>query len=229
LYQKPFADWADSIARSGIVLYTNVVYWEAIKSMSQLAALLSLSDKSSEYQQQAQSIKENIQQILWRPQLGFFATSENLDNLSAAGNLLAISWGLTEHAQSLSILEAIRERHMADPIPTQVASPPFHWYQIALENRLSRLGNYHTNSAWLWIGAWHIIAYAMTGDITEAQILLSRIAFVLIRDQQVHEVYGINGRPLSNFWYTSESPLIWNAAMVIYAINILEEYSSNQL
>ena len=43
-----------------------------------------------------------------------------------------------------------------------------------------------------------------------------------MRDQQVHEVYGPNGEPLSSFWYKSEAPLTWNAGMVVYAYYVLE-------
>jgi len=229
LVQQPFADWADSIARKGTVLYTNVVYWKALNSMSELAAMLDKNDSGLHYQQLALSVKENIQQTLWRPDLGYFATSDIMDNLSSAGNLLAICWGLANLSQSRSILEAISARHMADPVPTQVVSPLFPWHQIALENLLSRLGSYHTNSAWLWIGAWHVIAYTMVGDSPHAKELLGRISSLIVRDQQVHEVYRINGRPLSTFLYTSEAPLSWNAGMVVYAIDRLEGHSTNQL
>ena len=52
----------------------------------------------------------------------------------------------------------------------------------------------------------------------------NRIAEVIVRDQQVHEVYGPNGKPLSSFWYKSESPLSWNAGMVVYSYYVLEHF-----
>jgi hypothetical protein len=64
------------------------------------------------------------------------------------------------------------------------------------------------------------------GRREEAQSILERIGTVITRDQQVHEVYGLDGKPLSSFWYQSEAPLTWNAAMVIYAFQEFERQIS---
>jgi hypothetical protein len=74
----------------------------------------------------------------------------------------------------------------------------------------------------LWIGAWHIIALVRTGHLEAAQKLVSRILNVIVQDRQVNEVHGLNGKPLSSRWYTSEAPLTWNAGMVLYACRIFE-------
>jgi len=42
LVQDAYADWADSIARPGRVMYTNVVYWQALRAMGQAAVYLGL-------------------------------------------------------------------------------------------------------------------------------------------------------------------------------------------
>jgi hypothetical protein len=44
-----------------------------------------------------------------------------------------------------------------------------------------------------------------------------------VKDQQVNEVHGPDGNPLSSIWYKSESPLTWNAGMVLYAFQIYEK------
>jgi hypothetical protein len=96
---------------------------------------------------------------------------------------------------------------------------------VALENRLAGVANYHTDAAWLWIGAWHVIALAHANRLNDGREILSRMARVIIQDQQIHEVYAPNGKPLSNFWYKSESPLAWNAGMIVHAYHILEQYA----
>ncbi|MCW8911160.1 MAG: ParB/RepB/Spo0J family partition protein [Gammaproteobacteria bacterium] len=35
LHQKAFADWADSIAREGRILYTNVLFWKALQDLAE--------------------------------------------------------------------------------------------------------------------------------------------------------------------------------------------------
>ncbi len=224
LTQAPFADWADSIARNGRVLYTNVTYWKALQEMAEAAKHFELNDQISFYSQKADKVAQAIQTHLWRPTLGYYAASDSLDQLTSSGNLLAVAWGLASTEQANSILDTIIVNGMASPVPTKVAYPSYPLNLIALENRLGGVANYHTDAAWLWIGAWHVVALARSGRAEEAHGILSRIAEVIVDDQQVHEVYGPNGRPLSSFWYKSEAPLSWNAGMVVYAYYVLEYF-----
>jgi len=224
LTQGAFADWADSIARNGRVLYTNVIYWKALQEMAEAAKHFELDDQITFYTQKAEQVASAIQQHLWRPTLGYFAASDALDQLTSSGNLLAIAWGLASEDQANTIMDALILTGMASPVPTKVAYPSYPLHLIAIENRLGGVANYHTDAAWLWIGAWHVIALARVGRPEEAHAILARMAEVIVRDQQVHEVYGPDGKPLSSFWYKSESPLAWNAGMVVYAYYVLEHF-----
>lgn len=224
LTQGAFADWADSIAHTGRVLYTNVIYWKALHEMAEGAKRLNLTEQVTFYAHKAELVSTAIHQDLWRPDLGYFATSDTLDQLSSSGNLLAIAWGLASQEQANSILDRLILNGMATPVPTKVAYPSYPLHLIAIENRLGGVANYHIDAAWLWIGAWHVVALARVGRAEEAHEILARIAEVIVRDQQVHEVYGPNGKPLASFWYKSESPLSWNAGMVVYAYYVLEQF-----
>jgi GH15 family glucan-1,4-alpha-glucosidase len=223
LIQGPFADWADSIDRRGRALYTNVLYWKALQEMSEGATRLGFAESASTYIQSAEQVADAIQKILWRPSLGYFAASDVLNHLTSSGNLLAIAWGLSSTEQTNSILEALINADMANPVPTKVAFPSYPRHLIALENRLAGIANYHTDAAWLWIGAWHVIALARAGRLDESRATCARMAGVIVRDRQIHEVYAPNGKPLSNFWYKSESPLTWNAGMIVYAYSVLDQ------
>ncbi len=222
LVQGAFADWADSVARRGRVLYTNVVYWKALCDMSQAALTLNRKDEAQRYEMDAGEVSSAIQEHFWRPDLGYFVTSEFLEQLSSDGNLLAIAWGLAQPDQAESILQVMKGAKMAEPVPTRAAYPAYPAELIALENHLGGLSNYHTTAAWLWLGAWHVISLVKAGNLEEAHELLLRISDVIVRDQQVNEVHGPNGEPLASLWYHFESPLIWNAGMVIYAYHIFE-------
>jgi hypothetical protein len=220
LHQGAFADWADSIARRGRVLYTNVIYWKALREMAQAAARLEWKDQSIQYSEEADQVAHAIQTHLWQPDLGYFATSDRLHQLSSDGNLLAIAWGLASAEQAESILKVMEEANMAIPVPTRVVYPSYPLELIALENLLGSVANYHTDASWLWIGAWHVIALVKMGHVDKAHETVGRITGVVVRDRQVNEVHGPNGQPLSSMWYQTESPLSWNAGMVIYALHI---------
>jgi glycogen debranching enzyme len=220
LHQGAYADWADSIARRGRVLYTNVIYWKALSEMASAAASQGWKEEAAYYHAAAEKVSDAINTQLWRPDLGYFVTSDGLDQLSSDGNLLAIAWGLAKTEQAQSILNVMEAAGMAEPVPTRVVYPSYPVELVALENLLGRLPNYHTDASWLWIGAWHVIALVRTGHIEKAHQLVARITEVIIREKQVNEVHAPNGQPLSSIWYKSESPLSWNAGMIIYASHV---------
>lgn len=222
LYQGAFADWADSIARHGRVLYTNVVYWKALSEMAIAATQLNREKEALQYFVEAEQVARAINRYFWRPDLGYFVTSDELSQLSSDGNLLAIAWGLARHDQAQSILDVMERAKMAEPVPTRVTYPAYPRHLIALENLVGGVGIYHTDASWLWIGAWHVIALVKAGQMDAAQTLVSRILNIILEDRQVNEVHGPNGKPLSSMWYTSEAPLTWNAGMIIYACHIFE-------
>lgn len=229
LHQGPFTDWADTVARKGKVLYTNVIYWKALHEMAETALEFGDSQDHKLFSLKADQIQEAINHQFWRSGLGYFITSEDFDNLSSSGNLLAIAWNLTTSKQAHSILDIMEETGMASPVPTKPVQRPYPVEFIAIENRLGGLANYHTDAAWLWLGAWHIIALSRMERMEEAEKLLNRITEVIVRDGAVHEVYSPTGEFLSNFWYTSEAPLTWSAGMVVHACHVLNRHLDKML
>jgi GH15 family glucan-1,4-alpha-glucosidase len=222
LHQAAFADWADSIGRSGRVLYTNVLYWKALEALALAASQYGRAEDETYFATKAEQLKASINGHFWRDDLGYYVTNEIFDNLSSSGNLLAIVWDLTTPEQAHAILDKMNEFEMAHPVPTQVVHRAYPDNLIAIENRLGGIANYHTSAAWLWLGAWHVIALARMKRLAEAELLLYRISNVIVRDGAVHEVYAPDGYYLSNFWYTSEAPLTWSAGMVIHAHHVYQ-------
>lgn len=229
LDQQSFADWADSVARRGHVHYTNVLYWKALLEIAHAAESMNMTAHTDFYKDQADLVGKAIQQRFWRDELGYFVTSDTLPQLSSDGNLLAIAWGLATPQQAESILHHMELAGMASPVPTRVSSTPYPRELIAIENVLAGVANYHTEAAWLWLGSWHVIALVKSGNLPKAEELLARLSTVIVRDKQIHEVYGPNGDPLTSIWYKPESPLTWNAGMFIYACRCFEEANTHAL
>ncbi len=228
LHQAAFADWADSIARRGRILYTNVLYWKALHDLAEIAPIYGQPEDRDYLKTRAQHLKKSINDHFWREDLGYYVTNRIFDNLSSSGNLLAIAWNMTSSEQAHSILDKMNEFEMASPVPTRTPHRPYPNKFIAIENRLGGIANYHTSAAWLWLGAWHVIALTRMGRPVEAETLLRRISQVIVRDGAVHEVYAPNGHYLTSFWYTSEAPLTWSAGMVVYAHYVYHRHLANQ-
>jgi len=229
LHQGAFSDWADTVARQGRVLYTNILYWKALTELAEFAGVIGFEGDRSVFAKQARSIKLRIKDHFWRKDLGYFVTNEKFDNLSSGGNLLAIAWELIGREKSISILEKMKEFGMAKPVPTQPVHRPYPLKFIAIENRLGGLAFYHTDAAWIWLGSWHAIAYAVTGQLKEAHEIITTMSEVIVRDGEVHEVYDSDGNYLSKMFYTSEAPLTWSAGMFVYACHYLEKMTSNPM
>lgn len=229
LQQSAFTDWADSVGRTGRILYTNVLYWKALQEMSAFAERNKLDQDIQRCHEQARRVSVAIQNQFWRADLGYFVTGEHYDMLSSSGNLLAIVWELATVEQAHSILDKMNEFGMADPVPTQVTHRAYPDKLIAFENRLAGIPEYHTHAAWIWLGSWHIIALAHLDRLQEAEILRQRIAQVIVRDGVVHEVYGRDGHHLATFWYTSEAPLTWNAGMLVFAYHEVDNLSKEKI
>ena len=227
LYQQAFADWADSVARRGHVHYTNVVYWKALSEMAEAAANLDMTAYSDYYREKADSVASAMQHRFWNHDLGYFVTSDSLPQLSSDGNLLAIAWELATPEQSKQILQSMELAGMTSPVPTRVTSSAYPRQLIAIENVLGGMPGYHAEAAWIWLGAWHVIAEARCRDLSKARQLLARISAVIVRDKQVNEVYGKDGEPMASLWYKPEAPLTWNAGMFIYACKCFEEISTS--
>ncbi len=226
LHQDIFTDWADSIARPGHILYTNVIYWKALHELAEVAGKLGAFAEQQSYQLKAERVKQAINGHFWDDNLGYFITSHQFKMLNSDGNLLAIAWGLANASQSHHILDNMARFNMADPVPTQVTHLAYPRQYIALENWLAGISHYHTHAAWMWLGAWHVIALARMERVAEAEMLLFRLGRVIVQDGVVHEVYGLNGRHLSTRWYRSEAPLTWNAGMLVHAWHVLQRHQA---
>jgi glycogen debranching enzyme len=228
LHQEAFSDWADTIARVGRVLYTNVIYWKALKDMAAAGARLGFEGDASHFSFKATQLIASVNNHFWREDLGYFITNEEFENLSSAGNLLAIAWGLANRAQANAILDKMRQFGMADPVPTQPVHPAYPSRFVAIENRLGRIGFYHINAAWLWLGAWHVIALSRAGRMDEAEQCIDRISEVIVGDGAVHEVYAPDGRYVNGLWYNSEAPFTWSAGMVAYADHVFQRHLADK-
>jgi GH15 family glucan-1,4-alpha-glucosidase len=224
LHQAAFTDWADSVARTGRILYSNVLYWKAMVELAAAAPFIGTPGDAGYFQRKVYQLTAAINEHFWRPNLGYFVTSQVFDNLSSSGNLLTISWGLTTPEQAHQILNKMNEFDMANPVPTQVVHRAYPSRFIALENRLAGIAHYHTHAAWLWLGSWHVIALTRMERLVEAEELLYRISKVIVRDEVVHEVYGPDSHYLSTFWYTSEAPLTWSAGMFVHAYHTYQRH-----
>jgi glycogen debranching enzyme len=204
IVERPYANWCDSVPKKGNVLYTNVLFWKALVSMSELSGALGLE---SEYGLKADRIKEQINKVFWNG--AYFNDTESSSTFSSDGNVLAIVFGLTTETQKRSILKCV-ERFKLEDFTLKTSHPEYS--QFSLIDSLGGMSDYH-NLRWLWIGC----AYSLI-----KKDMLERVAEKISQYGMVYEVYESNGRPVKRWFYKSEINFAWSSGLFVYAASKLK-------
>jgi hypothetical protein len=221
LHQGPFADWADSIARRGAVLYTNVLWWKSIKCLEDVEAFL--PNKLHPHKDTSKDVGERILKHFFCENLGYLKATPHSAMFTSPGNYLAVAWGLTTRRQSLSILDYADKEELSSPVPSKVTDRDYPFYLVGPEMWIAGIPNYHTSCSWMWIGGWHVVANQRVGRGDKAREIHERMLATVSRDGTVYEVHAPSGNPLATRLYHSEEPLSWNAAMILYADSVTKE------
>ena len=221
IHQGPFADWADSIARRGAVLYTNVLWWKAIKSLEEVEAFL--PNKLHAHKDTSQAIGERLITHFYSDSLGYLKATPHSAMFSSEANFMAVAWGLTTRKQSLAILEYADKEELSSPVPSRVTDREYPFYLVGPEMWIAGISNYHTSCSWMWIGGWHVVANHRVGRREKAREIHDRMLATVARDGTVYEVHAPTGEPLATRLYHSEDPLSWNAALILYAESVINK------
>lgn len=215
LHQGPFADWADSIGRSGAICYTNVLWWKALKCFEDVQAFL--PNHLAPLHESSGAIGQQIQDQLFNEKSGFYQNSPASPVFTSAANFMAIAWGLASQEQADQILDYADRAGISRPVPSRVTDRDYPPYLVGPEMWIAGITTYHTSCAWMWIGGWHAVACQRAGRPHRAKELVTRMLETVDRDRTVFEVHDERGEPLTTRLYRSEEPLSWNAAMILYA------------
>lgn len=221
IHQGPFADWADSIARRGAVLYTNVLWWKAVRCLEQVEDFL--PNKLRPHPDSSTEIGERIRHHFYDESLGYLKATPSSPMFVSTGNFLAAAWGLTTRKESESILDYADRAGLGSPVPSRVTDRDYPFYLVGPEMWIAGISNYHTSCSWMWIGGWHAVANHRLGRTEKAREIVDRMLAQVERDGTVYEVHAPTGEPLATRLYQSEEPLSWNAAMILYAESVTQK------
>lgn len=217
-----FANWADSVKKTGKVLYSNVCFYKSVLEFSELCKLCDHQSLYVEYADIVRKIKESINAKFWngRYYIDWIFGKKKYDFFATDGNMLAIMWGVADNYRTGKIIEHAAKVEIDYPVPCKTNHPR---YPARMESNLMWLiflGDYHNASlAWLWLGACLAVAKKKAGLDKEAAETLERMAEIINRYNMVYEVYETNGRPVKRMVYKSDIHFAWSSGMFIYAVN----------
>ncbi len=225
-----YSTWADSLKKHGNVLYTNVCFFKAAKSMAELSSILGKKFEHIKYSTIAGKIKNKINKEFWNGEyyIDWIDGKKKHNYFSTDGNVLAVLWGLADRKKSISIINCLKKFRISTPYPSKTNYPSYHFRFAHPILHLIGLGDYHNSTvSWIWLGCVSALAKNKYGKKKEAVAILSRISDLIVKHGTVYEIYEKDGRPVKRWFYKAEVPFTWSAGLFVYACNEIGIVKSN--
>lgn len=197
IYEWFQSGWQDSIMKSGVTLYTNVLYWEATRR---------------------DDIARMIQRTLWNGSyFSDWMDYRRHDYFDAHANMLAIIFKLANRRQAESILD-VAERECWNNFTLETNSPHYPFWRINPLNYLAGMADYQNRGClWLQPGILYAVALYQSSRKNHAEKVLSAIERKIIEHNGVYELYEKDGNPVRRFLYKAEGPFAWSAGLFLWA------------
>lgn len=216
LEQGFYSDWADSLRKTGEILYTNVCHYAGLKGLAYIAEVLGKKEEGREYNFLASKIKDKINTLFWNGNFYVDFVGRGGNIFSSGGNMLAVIWGIANKKQAQCINNYIKKNRL-ETFTLETNHPGYKWWQISPVVHLVGMSDYHNGLRWLWLGCIDVQAKQIIGEKKEAKELLEKISKKIIESGHVYEIYEQDGKPVRRPYYKSEVPFAWSAGMFVWA------------
>jgi glycogen debranching enzyme len=208
IVQGAFSDWQDSAKRSGKSFFTNLLFLDVSKTFQYL--------NESEINKLSQKIHETF----YDKTTGLYFSVLGFEFISLDG----ILWALDR--QLLPMNFSLYDNLKKHPLWIKYSTPGFAIYPsyprnwLAAHAIISGLSEYHGNLTWSWLTAFASKVALKNGDSVEANRISTLLEELVVRDQEVTEIYFSDSKhqAFESSLYRSESPFSWGAAFIIEMI-----------
>lgn len=248
--QPKYSDWADSIARTGMVSFVNCWYVICLRALAEWATWIN-DPRASELSEKAEVASSRFRQFFWDPSAKRIRNFETDDRLVMDANLLAIIHQLVKPDECEAILSTLRSSPLWHPIPGRVTHPAYPRNLKSWTTRTVGLGDYHDQLYWIWLAAHAGRAESAAGNVQQAQDILDQLAKLIVQWNGIHEVYelvaqvdstsksgGNRGvtdnstpalRPVKRLFYRAEVPFTWSAGTYLEMYCELERQQARSI
>jgi glycogen debranching enzyme len=222
--EGPYSGWADSLKKTGAVLYTNVLFLHALRRFAELCRWIENRAEADHFEYLFLCAQKKFNELFWNGDyfIDWISPQGNrVSHFSTDGNVLAIIYGIATEEQSQSIQNYITKYRLDQEFSTQTVHPPYPKAHVYTPFHLIRLSDYHNGLQWLWVGCADAVSKWMIGKKEEAISLLGRIAEKIVEHDGVFEVYE-GGKPVRRLFYKSEHWFSWSAGLFVWACHRLK-------
>lgn len=117
----------DAEVKSGCVLYSSVLYWNATRLMAEMATATGDHALAAAMQAEADKVRESATKLLWNERLGVFMASTGLERLNVDiwGNAMAGAMGFATPAQGAKMFAYFQANEDKIFYEGQVRETPF--------------------------------------------------------------------------------------------------------
>ena len=218
IMEGPYAGWADSLKKTGHVLYSNILYAKALKSMISLMA--SNEKVSSRMATQYEKTVAAIESTFWNGAylVDYVNETETCDHLSLDGNVLAVIFDIVDTRKQKKILRSILSEKMITKHGAKLANKKYDNSVVYPPFLLINLKDYHNGLIWFWVCCITTIALYKNDFKCEALDLFKVMAKKITRDNTMYEVYEPKkGKAVKRLFYKSEQGFAWSAGLFVWA------------
>lgn len=220
--QPPFADWADSVQRTGRVAFTNELYILALRGLSQWAEKVGEPVRASFYQDKAAEVTERFLTFFWDPKERIIVNFERDHRWTADANFFAVAHGILPREKSIELMDRLRMSPLWIPFPGRPTWPDYEPHMKSWLVKRVNLAGYHDQYLWFWLTCLAACAETAIGNADGYAQIMRSVSGRIVADRTVHEVYEYDERnqqivPVKRWLYRAESPFTWSAAMFLEA------------
>ncbi len=223
VYEGPYAGWADSVKKKGHVLYSNILYCHAIKTVADLAEYFEKLDDQQSYLNQYDRIKAEIENVFWNgAYLNDWVNEKETNNqLSIDGNTLAIIFNVIDTEKQIRVLTEIKKRQMITEFGAKLIDGNYKSKDVYTPFLFIGLKDYHNGLLWLWVSCICSVAFVKNNFIEDGTNLIYSLATLINKEGTVYEVYEKSGEPVNRLVYKSEKGFAWSAGLFVWAYESL--------
>ncbi len=225
LEEKGYSTWQDNIKKKGKVLYTNVCYSHSLFCLSEMFGELGIKNKEKEYKKLFERVTNRINEIFWNGEYyNDWVDEKTHKEFSTDGNVLAIVWDIADTEKGKRIENSLDRLGINAFIPSLTNSPFYSGKEASsFLLKLTGMEDYHNGLCWLWLGCVDAVAKYKINRKRDAEKILERIAGIIVRHNNVYEVYEQTGLPLKRFFYKSEENFAWSSGLFVWAYSKIKK------
>jgi glycogen debranching enzyme len=217
--EGPYAGWADSVKKSGKVLYTNALYYKALVSFVNIAKTLNITSDTQTFKSLSEKVKHELINTFWNGNylIDWVNKKKEKTTFSVEANMLAILFEIPNNDQTKKIIDFMFENKVITEFGCPVVYDKYNWNDVYTPFLFIGLEDYHNGLIWFWVSCIASIALKKSGYSEEAVSLLGKISNKITRDNSIYEVYTKNGEPVKRLFYKSEEGFAWSAGLFVWA------------